>query len=81
MSASDIDRLADVSTEGLKDDTELRLDVRQELVSHIEESVTACRNSGIDEKQSIAEGVKAFGPATDIAAELVSNNLMEEYDE
>ncbi len=74
MSASDIDRLADVSTEGLKDDTELRLDVRQELVSHIEESVTACRNSGIDEKQSIAEGVKAFGPATDIAAELVSAN-------
>ena len=74
MSAGDVERLADGATEGLKDDTELRLDVKQELVSHIEESIAACRERGMDEEQSVAEGVKAFGPATDIGAELVSAN-------
>jgi hypothetical protein len=74
MSTDVVERLADSATEGLKDDTELRLDVRQELVSHIEESVADCREDGMSEEQSVAEGVKAFGPATDIAAELVSAN-------
>ena len=74
MSAGDVERLADGATEGLKDDTELRLDVKQELVSHIEESIAACRERGMDKEQSVSESVKAFGPATDIAAELVSAN-------
>ncbi len=74
MSESDIDRLADGATEGLRDDRELRLDVRQELVSHIEESIADCREGGMGQEQSVAEGVKAFGPAIEIAAELVSAN-------
>ncbi len=74
MTAPEIGKIADSATEGLKDDKELRLDVRQELVSHIEDAVSANRAAGMGDEQSVSEGLKAFGPVTDIAAELVAAN-------
>lgn len=74
MSTNDIQRVATSATEGLKDDTELRLDVQQELISHIEDAVASCREDGMSETESVSEGLKAFGSVTDIAAELVSAN-------
>src|SRR5210317_901292 len=74
MSAPDIERIADAATEGLKDDRELRLDVRQELISHIEDAAAERRAGGMDEKKSLSESLKAFGSPTDIAAALVTAN-------
>ena len=74
MNAPDIDRLVDAATEGLKGDRELRLDVRAELMTHIEEAIESHRSEGVGEQESVSEALKAFGPANDIAAELVSAN-------
>lgn len=72
---NDIETLADNATEGLRGDPELRLDVRQELISHLQETAEACRAEGHSDAESTAFAIKAFGPATDIAADLASANV------
>lgn len=69
-----IEEVADTATEGLKGDRELRLDVRRELISHIMDSFEERVAGGLNEDESLAQSIKAFGPAPDIAAELVSAN-------
>ena len=64
----------DAATAGLSDDPELRLDVRGELASHIEETAEARVAGGDSEEEARAHALKAFGELTDVAAEFVDAN-------
>ena len=64
----------DAATAGLSDDAELRLDVRGELASHIEETVEARLADGASDEEARAHALKAFGDLTDVAAEFVDAN-------
>lgn len=59
-------QFADEVTAGLQDDPELRLDVRAEVLTHLEEAADGT---------GTAEALKAFGPATDVAQQLTLANL------
>lgn len=69
-----IAQLLDEATAGLKGDRELRLDVRAELASHIEEAIAAHRAEGKSEQESLALALRSFGPAADIAGALLVAN-------
>ena len=69
-----MEQLADDATIGLKDDPELRLDVRAELLSHMREREEEYRAAGRAEDESAELAIKSFGSPLDIADELVEAN-------
>jgi len=69
-----IEHLIEDVTSGLRDDPELRLDVRAELGTHLEQTARAFREEGKDEGESVAEAVKVFGAPADLAGELLDAN-------
>lgn len=74
MKRDDLLKLVEQSTVGLKDDPELRLDVRRELRSHVETAVEEHRAAGKTEEQSLTLAAKEFGSPTEIATDLLSAN-------
>jgi len=72
--ADPLSRLLDAATEGLAGDAELRLDVRAELATHIEEKREELGAKGHNDNEALDLALKSFGPATDLAAELVEAN-------
>ena len=69
-----IAQLAADATAGLRDDAELRADVRAELASHIEEAAAAHEAAGRSPDEAVELAVKAFGPVAEVAAGLVEGN-------
>ena len=57
-----------------KDDPELRLDVRAELASHIEELTASFQAEGKTPEESVELALKAFGSPADIAGDLAAAN-------
>ncbi len=57
-----IEKLTDDVTEGLHDDPELRLDVRQELRAHLQETAESLQAEGVTDEESVAGAITAFGP-------------------
>jgi len=72
--ADRLSQLLDAATEGLAGDAELRLDVRAELASHIEEKRDELGAKGHNDNEALDLALKSFGPATDLAGELVEAN-------
>lgn len=69
-----IAELVDAATAGLKDDAELRFDVRAELLSHIRDKAESLRAEGKSKEESLELACKSFGPATEVAGALVEAN-------
>ena len=63
-----IERFVDDITAGLKDDPELRLDVRAELINHLEETAETAEG-GVD------GALQVFGPSAGMSEALVAGNL------
>lgn len=74
MTPERVDKVLDDSTAGLKDDPELRFDIRKELASHIRAAAEARRAEGKSDEESTDLALQSFGPATEIAADLLSAN-------
>ncbi|MFT5128439.1 MAG: hypothetical protein ACI8W8_002049 [Rhodothermales bacterium] len=64
----------DTAASGLGDDEELRLEIRAELAAHMDESVEELAASELDEEAQQGEALKRFGPAVDLANDLVEAN-------
>jgi hypothetical protein len=71
---TEISGLADEAVAGLKDDPELQLDVRRELVTHLEEEVERQRAEGSSDQESLALALKAFGSPVEVASQLLREN-------
>ena len=69
-----IEQVVSDATLGLKDDAELRLDVRAELASHLEEAIAAHEAAGKSREEALELALKGFGPVADVAAGLVEGN-------
>jgi hypothetical protein len=68
------DSLLDDATAGLRDDPELRLDVRAELASHLEATAAAYEVEGHPEEESHDLAAQDFGSPAEVAGELLSAN-------
>jgi hypothetical protein len=66
--------LLDDATAGLKDDPELRLDVRAELASHLEAIADAYEAEGHEEAASRELAAQDFGSPAEVAGELLAAN-------
>ncbi|MFA6294316.1 MAG: permease prefix domain 1-containing protein, partial [Victivallales bacterium] len=62
------------ATAGLKNDPELRLDVRAELHSHLEEHQREAEANGLDPDAAADEAIRAMGTPADLAADLERAN-------
>ncbi len=69
-----IDDFLSHATEGLRDDTELQLDVRAELASHAEEKLHELKDQGIGDEEALQQTVKALGDPIELAADLYEAN-------
>ncbi|MHB9130336.1 MAG: permease prefix domain 1-containing protein [Armatimonadota bacterium] len=69
-----IENLVNEVTTGLKDDPELRLDVKAELTAHLEDTARACQSDETTEEESVEQAVKAFGSPVEIAGQLLEAN-------
>ena len=65
-----ISDVLDLLTYRLRVDPELRLEVRRELQSHLDESITELRRAGRGEADARAEAIAALGDASALANEL-----------
>lgn len=72
MNTVDLDKVLDNAVAGLVGDPELRLDVRRELLAHVEDAKAALPDQS--ESERLAGALKALGPATDMAGALVESN-------
>jgi hypothetical protein len=61
-------------TAGLRDDPELRLDVRAELAAHVEDKAEDLRRGGASEDEAQTQAVAALGEVTEVAAGLERGN-------
>jgi hypothetical protein len=61
-------------TAGLRDDPELRLDVRAELAAHVEDKAEDLRRGGAAEDDAQTQAVAALGDVTEVAAGLERGN-------
>jgi hypothetical protein len=68
------DNLVDEATAGLQDDPELRLDVRTELLAHLEDTVREQIGKGMGEEDSVMHAAGAFGSPLDMAGALLAAN-------
>jgi hypothetical protein len=66
--------LLDDATAGLKDDPELRLDVRAELASHLDAAAALYAADGHDAAASADLAAKDFGSPVEVAGELLAAN-------
>jgi hypothetical protein len=66
--------LLDDATAGLKDDPELRLDVRVELASHLEATAAVYEAEGHQEAESRDLAAQDFGSPAEVAGELLAAN-------
>lgn len=71
---SDFEVLLDEATLGLRDDPELRLDVRTELRSHIEDAVAETALRGDPQDACLSQAIEAFGSGEAVAENLVTAN-------
>jgi len=69
-----VDEFLDQATDGLRDDPELRLDVRAELAAHIEDKIRELRMQGVAEKEAVGKALKATGAPGELAAGLAEAN-------
>ncbi len=75
MSSSErIDNFLDQATAGLASDAELQLDVRTELLSHLETAMDSAVGSGMSEPEALDSALASVGPVTDISGDLVAGN-------
>ncbi len=58
----------------LRDDAELELDVRRELLTHLEDARAAHLAAGKPEEESLELAVREFGPPEEVAAGLLAAN-------
>ncbi len=66
--------LLDDATAGLKDDPELRLDVRAELASHLDAAAATYEAEGHDPAESAELAAHDFGSPVEVAGELLAAN-------
>ena len=64
----------DLFTEGLRSDPEIRLDIRKELQSHLEEKIAAEAAHGNSNEESIELALKMFGSPVEVADGLAAAN-------
>jgi hypothetical protein len=64
----------DLFTEGLRSDPEIRLDIRKELQSHLEEKIAEETAHGHSNAESIALALKTFGSPVEVADGLAAAN-------
>ena len=69
-----IEKLTDDVTAGLGDDPELRLDVRQELRAHLQETAEQLQTAGQSADASVDDAIKSFGAPAEIATGLEEAN-------
>jgi hypothetical protein len=70
-----LDEIADVVTEGLKDDPVLRLDVRSEILSHLLDKVDEIvETEGKPREEAIELAIKSLGPVPELAEDIWSAN-------
>jgi hypothetical protein len=69
-----IEAYLDAVTSGLAGDDELRLDIRAELASHLDEATDQRRAEGLAPDPAEDEAIGALGPAADYAGDLVDAN-------
>jgi hypothetical protein len=61
-------------TAGLKDDAELRLDVRAELASHLEDKAAELQGQGTPEEEAREQAMAALGEPAEVATGLAQGN-------
>ncbi len=64
----------DLFTEGLRSDPEIRLDIRKELQSHLEEKIAEEKSHGHSNEESIELALKTFGSPVEVADGLAAAN-------
>lgn len=69
-----LENFAELLTGSLKDDAELRLDVKEEIKSHLEETAEAFSAGGKSSEEAAELAIKAFGPADAISEDLLNAN-------
>ena len=62
------------ATESLAADPELRQDVREELRTHLEETIDSHRESGDSEEESLEFALKSFGSSEEVGEKLFEAN-------
>ncbi|HEX2948270.1 MAG TPA: permease prefix domain 1-containing protein [Armatimonadota bacterium] len=67
-------QIIDAASSGLRDDPELRLDVRAELGTHLECTAHALQDEGMSKQESIDEAIAQFGSPVELAGELLEAN-------
>jgi hypothetical protein len=70
-----IDNFLNKATDGLRDDSELQLDARAELLSHAECKLQELKEDGASDDTATAETIKALGDPLELASDLYSANL------
>ncbi len=75
MSSNPFQKLVDQATEGLKADHELLLDVRQELMGHLEESAAELSSElKLSPEEAQEQTLAQFGPPAELADQLLTAN-------
>ena len=69
-----IEEFLNTATEGLRDDTELRLDARAELAVHAEEKFEELSADGQDDAAAIRETLKSLGDPVELATSFFDAN-------
>lgn len=69
-----LQHLLDDTTAGLRDDPELRLEVKSELLDHLEATTQNSLNAGCSEEESVTAAITQFGSATETYQELLEVN-------
>ena len=64
----------DLFTEGLRSDPEIRLDIRKELQSHLEEKIAEETAQGHSNEESLELALKTFGSPVEVADGLAAAN-------
>lgn len=70
-----IEDLASRASMALKGDSELFLEAKEELISHLEDKVDHLRHEGLSEEDAWSNAVKCFGSPSEISESLLSANL------
>lgn len=69
-----LEEYLDAVTDAFGGDEELRLDVRAELAAHLDEAIDRGAAAGLTPEAAADEAIRALGPATDYAGDLVAAN-------
>ncbi|MFA7231229.1 MAG: permease prefix domain 1-containing protein [Victivallaceae bacterium] len=69
-----LNQALDLFTEGLRSDPEVRLDIRRELQSHLEEKIAEETIAGHSDEESLELALKTFGSPVEVADDLADAN-------